>query len=266
MRGIYIIPNAFTAANLACGFLAIVRLTEGSMTAVKEAAWLILLANIFDMLDGRVARWTKATSKFGVQFDSLADLVAFGVAPGLLIYIYSIKTWPFWGGLAAFAYVLCGAARLARFNVQASVESGGSSHFFVGCPIPAAASFLAASVIVDLEQAYTLAPTVYLFLVLVGGFAMVSTFPYPSMKKRRHKMKKKTAIPLGVLVAVVLIFALMTYKMSVFFFLIFTYFISGPLWRLARLFRGPSVTTAAINKEVNCAEADYVEVDCKDEK
>jgi CDP-diacylglycerol--serine O-phosphatidyltransferase len=254
VRGIYIIPNAFTAANLACGFLAIVKLSNGKPDAFKEAAWLILFAIIFDMLDGRVARWTKATSAFGVQFDSLADLVTFGVAPGLLIYRYSVNVYPSWGIVAAFAYVLCGAARLARFNVKASLDTGGPSYFFVGCPIPAAASFLAVSVIVDLEQAFSLGPNIYMGLVLIAAFAMVSTFPYPSFKKRSNRLKKTAVIPLGILLVMFFVLALLTYKMSVLFFFIFAYFLSGPIWRCARLFRLVSSTGDGPKSEAQCEE------------
>lgn len=254
MRGIYIIPNSFTAANLACGFLAIVKLSEGGAQSFREAAWLILLANIFDMLDGRVARWTKATSKFGVQFDSLADLVAFGVAPGLLMYKFSLHAFHApWGGLAAFAFVLCGAARLARFNVQASLETGGPSYFFVGCPIPAAASFLAAAVLIVTERGLNLPAGACFVMVLAAAFMMVSTFPYPSMKKKRNKLNKKTAIPLGILFGGVFVFALLTYKMSIFFFMIFAYFLSGPLWRCARMLRLVSAHTDN-PVEVECEE------------
>ena len=237
MRGIYLLPNLFTAANLACGFSAVLKASDGSLQGMRQAAWLILLANIFDTLDGRVARWTKATSRFGVEFDSLADLVAFGVAPSVLVYHYILDAYPFWGATAVFVFVLCGAARLARFNVQAALESEGPSYFFVGCPIPAASSFMAASVLFDINRGLSAGPKVFLGLSLVCAFMMISTVPYPSMKKPRKPNSKRRAIPLGVVFFFVFLFSLITYRESIIFFLVAIYFAAGPIWKLGRLFR-----------------------------
>nr|WP_304412857.1 CDP-diacylglycerol--serine O-phosphatidyltransferase [Desulfuromonas sp. TF] len=120
-KGVYILPNLFTTGSLFAGFYGIVATMNGGYVV---AAWFILISSIFDALDGKVARLTGTTSRFGVEYDSLADLVAFGVAPGLLMYAWALKPFGKMGWLAAFLYVVCGALRLARFNVQVNtVES-----------------------------------------------------------------------------------------------------------------------------------------------
>src|SRR6185369_9992242 len=114
-RGVYIVPNLFTSAGLFAGFYSIISTLGGEY---RLAAVMILVAQLCDVLDGRVARLTRSTSSFGIQYDSLADLVAFGVAPGILVYEWALHDWGKWGWLAASLYVTCGALRLARFNVQ----------------------------------------------------------------------------------------------------------------------------------------------------
>ena len=114
-KGIYILPNLFTTGNLFCGFWAIISVFQEKYF---YAAIAILLAAVFDVLDGKVARLSGATSKFGVQYDSLADLVSFGVAPALLAFSWALRPYGRFGWLAAFLFVVCGALRLARFNVQ----------------------------------------------------------------------------------------------------------------------------------------------------
>ena len=140
-KGIYILPNLFTTGGLFAGFYAIILTLQRQY---ELAAMMILVATLCDVLDGRIARLTRSTSSFGIQYDSLSDLVAFGVAPGILIYQWALQPWGRWGWLAATLYVTCGALRLARFNVQiASVEK----RHFVGLPIPAAADLVAATVL-----------------------------------------------------------------------------------------------------------------------
>ncbi len=132
-RGVYLLPNLFTSAGLISGFYSVIA-TLGHR--YELAAIMILVAQACDVLDGRIARLTRSSSSFGEQYDSLADLVAFGVAPGILVYQWALVPWGRWGWLAATLYVTCGALRLARFNVQVgSVEK----RHFVGLPIPAAA-------------------------------------------------------------------------------------------------------------------------------
>src|SRR5258708_27312103 len=139
-RGAAILPSLFTTGNLFLGFWAIVRTFHGQYA---EAAPLIFWAILLDVLDGRIARMTGTTSEFGAELDSLADVVSFGVAPALLIYSWGFSSLPRVGWLVAFLFVVCGALRLARFNVQKTSVDG---RYFVGLPIPAAAAPVAALV------------------------------------------------------------------------------------------------------------------------
>ena len=127
---IYILPNLMTTANLFCGFFSIIHSIKGDF---KYASIAIVVAAIFDMLDGRLARLTRATSKFGAEYDSLCDLVSFGLAPGLLLYLWALSPFGRLGWIACFLMVACGALRLARFNVQAGVVE---KNYFQGLPIP----------------------------------------------------------------------------------------------------------------------------------
>ena len=131
-RGIYFLPSLLTVANIFCGFYSIVSSMKGDL---ELAAMLIGWAIVLDALDGRVARLANATSGFGKEFDSLADIVSFGVAPGVLAYVWALRLWPRVGWLACFLFLICGAMRLARFNIQKQADD---KRFFVGMPIPAA--------------------------------------------------------------------------------------------------------------------------------
>jgi len=123
-KGVYILPNLITMGNMFCGFFAIVSAFNG---AFFRAAVAILIAAVMDGLDGKVARLTNTSSRFGMEFDSLADLVSFGVAPAILIYAWALKPFGRFGWAAAFLFAVCGAMRLARFNVQA--DSSESKNF-----------------------------------------------------------------------------------------------------------------------------------------
>ncbi|HEY5594245.1 MAG TPA: CDP-diacylglycerol--serine O-phosphatidyltransferase, partial [Nitrospiria bacterium] len=178
-RGIYLIPNLLTTGNLFSGYYAIIAVFNANYL---YAAMAILLAMAFDVLDGKSARLTKSTSRFGVEYDSLADLVSFGVAPGLLIYSWALSSYGRIGWIAAFLYVVCGALRLARFNVQ--VGSVESKHF-VGLPIPAAAGVIASLVVLDqhiLQMGTEIKPLLILGFIYVLAFLMVSSFRYRSFK------------------------------------------------------------------------------------
>ena len=141
-RGIYILPSLLTTGNLSAGFISVLLSIHSEFTM---AAWCIILAILFDMLDGRVARWTNSTSNFGIELDSLADLVSFGVAPAVLMYQMVLYTMHKPGMAISLFYVIAGAIRLARFNAKAN--SGESSTDFVGLPIPAGAGILASFVL-----------------------------------------------------------------------------------------------------------------------
>ena len=140
-RGTYILPNLFTTANMFCGFFGMVNSFDGHY---QTAAVAILASCLFDILDGKVARLVGATSRFGVEYDSLADLVAFGVGPAVLMYMWALKPFGRLGWLAAFLFMACGALRLARFNVQVDTVS---KKYFVGLPIPGAACMVSTIVL-----------------------------------------------------------------------------------------------------------------------
>jgi CDP-diacylglycerol--serine O-phosphatidyltransferase len=229
-KSIYILPNLFTAASLFCGFYAII---SSIGERYEAAAVAIFLSGLLDGLDGRVARLTRSTSQFGVEFDSLADLVAFGVAPALLAFQWALAPFGRLGWLAAFMYVVCGALRLARFNVQKSVEDVS---YFKGLPIPAAACFIASLVLFvsfwegELEtRSYAILAMIY-----VLSFFMVSTIPYYSFKKLDVKHYK----PFNVLVSIILMALVIAYKPMVMLFLIMLlYTLSGPTVTFYRLYR-----------------------------
>ncbi|HYU42700.1 MAG TPA: CDP-diacylglycerol--serine O-phosphatidyltransferase [Vicinamibacteria bacterium] len=177
-RGAAILPSLFTTGNLFLGFWAIVRTFHQQYA---EAAPLIFWAILLDVLDGRIARMTGTTSEFGAELDSLADVVSFGVAPALLAYSWGFATLPRVGWLVAFLFIVCGALRLARFNVQKSSVDG---RYFVGLPIPAAAAPVAALVNVSPQPVDERThAVVWLALLIVLSFLMVSTFRYTSFKK-----------------------------------------------------------------------------------
>jgi len=221
-RGVYLLPNLITTGSLFAGFYAIVAAMDGRF---YPAAWAILVAMILDGLDGRVARMTKSTSGFGVQYDSLADLVAFGVAPAILVYLWALKDFKQFGWAAAFLFVVCGALRLARFNVQTgSIDP----RYFNGLPIPAAA-VMVASVVAFYTELGEFAPErskFILIIIYVLSFLMVSNIKYISFKKvelfRRH--------PFHTLVGLVLIFVVVATAPNIMGFLLMSAYVgSGPI-------------------------------------
>jgi CDP-diacylglycerol--serine O-phosphatidyltransferase len=185
-RGIYLLPNLLTTACLGCGFFAIVSAINGEFGRASAA---IFLALIFDGLDGRVARWTRTESVFGKEYDSLADMVAFGVAPALVAYKWGFAAiaeygtaWARFGWIASFFYVACAALRLARFNARAATVD---KRYFEGLPSPSAAGLVAAFVWFSSEwYDLELLGLVLTFVVcLFAGIMMVSGIPYPSVKQ-----------------------------------------------------------------------------------
>lgn len=177
-RGVYLLPNLCTTASLFCGFFSVVKSLSGEFT---QAAWAILLAGIFDLLDGRVARLAKAESEFGIEYDSLVDLASFGLAPGILIYTWSLYGLKKLGWLAAFIYFACGALRLARFNVQ---HDDVEMDYFQGLPIPIAA-YVIATFVIFYQHQFTFPPEGKLYIAgmtILLALLMVSTIRYRSMK------------------------------------------------------------------------------------
>jgi len=201
-RGVYLLPNLLTAASLLCGFYALVASWKGEFV---HAAVAILLAGLFDGIDGKVARLTHSASRFGTEFDSLADLVSFGVAPAMLAYSWILHPYGRWGWLAAFLYVICGALRLARFNVRATAAE---MRHFSGLPTPAAAYGIATTVLLSQrlgipieEKGLFLSILLYLL-----AFLMVSNFPYPSFKDLELLRRRPfSTLVTGILIMVVVI-------------------------------------------------------------
>jgi CDP-diacylglycerol--serine O-phosphatidyltransferase len=200
-KGIYILPSFLTSLSLLCGFYSIVVTFNGEYV---KAAWAILVAGIFDGIDGRVARITNATTRFGVEYDSLSDLVAFGVAPAVLVYGWALQPFGRWGWLAAFLYVACGAIRLARFNIQISTAE---SKFFLGLPIPLAAGLVVTSVIFFSHFAIgqDTGKIPVLLTIYCLAFLMVSTVRYYSFKEL-HIGRRKPFNTLIILILLIFIF------------------------------------------------------------
>ena len=231
-RGVYLIPNLFTSGNLFSGFYSIIAVFNADFV---RAAIAVFVAMVFDSLDGKSARLTKTTSRFGTEYDSLADLVSFGVAPGLLIYSWALAGYGRFGWVAGFLFVICGALRLARFNVQASTTEG---KFFVGLPIPAAAGVIASLVLLDhhiLRLGGEIKPALILALTYVLAFLMVSTFRYRSFKDVQFAERK----PFHVLVSAVLLLIVLAAEPQIMLFVFFAAFaasgvIERPLRGLVR--------------------------------
>lgn len=224
------LPNLFTSASLFSGFYAIVAAMEGRF---EPAAVAIMISALLDGLDGRIARLTNTTSHFGVEYDSLADVIAFGVAPGVLAFQWALKPFGRLGWLAAFMFVICGALRLARFNVQKSNED--ASHF-KGLPIPAAAFFIASMVLFteSWEGSLEMRSAVIIVIIYVLSFLMVSTLHYFSFKKFDIRNRK----PFNLLLSLILVAMIIAYKPKVMLFLlIFAYVVSGPVVTFYRLYR-----------------------------
>jgi len=253
---IYFLPNLMTAGNLFCGFAAVIKciqarlLTDAGEYATLHAAqsatelythavWLILASVIFDSLDGRLARMGGRTSLFGAEFDSLADIVSFGMAPALMVFflILAPREDYQWfrelGWLIAFIYLLCGAVRLARFNVITNPllhRSEAESHKdFVGLPIPAAAGTVASLVLLLLNMSRNakelrqLTLGLPLILILVS-FLMVSTVRYPSFKQVSWETKTRFRTFVAVFIGIVLIVRLQEVSL---FFLFLAYIAYG---------------------------------------
>jgi CDP-diacylglycerol--serine O-phosphatidyltransferase len=225
-RSIFLLPSLLTTGNLFCGFLALLLTVQGRHT---EAAIAIFVAMVMDLLDGRVARLMKATSQFGVEYDSLADVVSFGVAPAFLMYSFALAKLgrPAW--FAAFLFTICGALRLARFNVFTGVAD---KRYFTGLSIPAAAAVLASSIVFvnslggEPSRVVLVAMAIGTYLV---ALLMVSTFKYWSFKEvgwaQRHPAQTLLVVVLGVMIVAT--------NPELFLFLIFTgYALAGPVRRL----------------------------------
>ena len=227
-RGIYLLPNLFTTAGLFAGFYAIVAAMKG---VYDLAAIAIFVAMIMDALDGRVARLTNTQSAFGAEYDSLADMVAFGIAPALVVFSWSLASLGKLGWLAAFIYAAAGALRLARFNTQIGKAD---KRYFQGLPIPAAAGVIAS--MVWLANEYTISGNNFsIFVALITiltGLLMVSNVRYHSFKQVDLRGK----VPFVAILVVVLVFVGISLDPPKILFLIFYgYALSGPILTLLSL-------------------------------
>lgn len=230
-RGIYIyaLPNMFTAANFLLGFLSILFTVDQKFLS---AAWAILLGSVFDMLDGRVARLTNTTSKFGVEFDSLCDLVSFGVAPAILLYYISMQPFNRLGIVAALIYGLCGALRLARFNVLSEVLP---KSYFQGLPIPMASMVVATGVLLAKEMEFDLKGRSFVLVLSIAlGLLMVSTIKFPSFKDFHLRQRRPFTLIASLFAFIVMLVTWFEYTA---FFLIAGYIALSvilDLWRSRR--------------------------------
>ncbi|HVM31677.1 MAG TPA: CDP-diacylglycerol--serine O-phosphatidyltransferase [bacterium] len=253
-KSIYLLPNLLTAANMVFGILSITYSIQDSLTLMASdngamlpfvlPAKLILVSIFLDFMDGRVARATGTTSKFGMEFDSLSDLISFGMAPAILIYLSVLRYLGAWGIAITVFYVVCAAIRLARFNVQSQVEE---KDHFTGLPSPAAAGLLASYVLLSrwagwygkgvilnkvmgwYEENITLwLQTIVPIMTVVIALVMISTIAYPSLKK----WKRETIKPVTLGIVAIMIFCLVyAYEFAAFALLAFYL-----VWGIARMF------------------------------
>jgi CDP-diacylglycerol--serine O-phosphatidyltransferase len=226
---IYLLPNLMTAGNLFCGFTATLKILEGALLQASNpdaagdlfhtAIWFVLGAFVFDFLDGRLARLGGNESAFGREFDSLADIVSFGLAPALMVYRVVLQEFPRACWIIAFIYLACGALRLARFNTAAANHNHdgpqNSAKNFTGFPIPAAAGLIASITLFLLwlaEGEHRLGQWKFVLppLLLFLSFMMFSRFQYPSFKAINWKTKR--SIPRFLVIILVLIFTLLNYE------------------------------------------------------
>jgi CDP-diacylglycerol--serine O-phosphatidyltransferase len=254
-RSLSIIPSLFTIGNIFCGYYSVVLTLRGNW---DYAAILIGIGYILDGLDGRIARMTKTTSDFGIQLDSLADIVTFGVAPAILAFNWGFDATEGIGGnvakhvrqlgfVASFAFVVCGALRLARFNLQAKKPAeSGSKRYFVGLPIPAGAGMIAA--VVHFFKTPTLmigSALLWGLLILLVAFLMISTVRYPSFKELDVRKGKPSRALFGTAMLICLI---IFYSEEVLLALATIYLSSGLVAKLLhtvrRLMHGNAGTTS----------------------
>jgi len=257
-RGIYILPSMFTVGTLLCGYFAILSTLRGielqtaglsaglALIAFDNAAKAIGWAILFDGLDGRIARLTHSTSEFGREFDSLADVITFGVAPALLTYAWGIRALDVTygaeavkhlrqiGWIVTFAYVICGAARLARFNID-STKGTQDRRFFIGLPIPAAAGVVAAIV------HWTKTPldewvhgVIGLCVMAILAFLMVSRVRYYSFKGVNLRQRRPYV---AIIVLGLIVWLIAAFSEPVLLTLALTYLLSGPLGRIVSRWR-----------------------------
>ncbi|MCG6896833.1 MAG: CDP-diacylglycerol--serine O-phosphatidyltransferase [Thiocapsa sp.] len=227
-RGVYLLPNLFTTAALFAGFYAVLAATQGRFEA---GALAIFAAMVLDGIDGRVARITHTQSDFGAEYDSLSDMVAFGVAPALVAYHWALGGIGKVGWLAAFVYTAAAALRLARFNTQVRIAD---KRYFQGLSSPAAAAIIASGVWIATDLDVPGADWAWLAALLTAGagLLMVSNFRYLSFKQLNVHGRVPFLLAVGVMLGFGVIFV---YPPLMLFLLAMSYAVSGPVWTLMRL-------------------------------
>ena len=254
-KGMYILPSIFTTANIAAGYYAILQVMHASLTEpwhLDNAAKAIGFAVLFDGLDGRIARMTHTSSDFGRELDSLADVITFGVAPALLAWMWGFHLLPMtanaqlhtkiiqFGAIASFLFLIAGASRLARFNIQVNPQPSNPGRpgkkYFVGMPIPAGAGVIAAVVHFSEGQPVTspITAITWVLMVIAVGYLMVSTWRFYSFKDLdfRSRQPFRLIILFGGLFALIWFFS-----QQMLFALALLYMASGVFWRLQWIFR-----------------------------
>lgn len=247
---IYILPNLMTTGNLFCGFFAIIQSTKADFLT---AAYAIVAAAVFDQLDGRLARLTRSTSKFGAEYDSLCDLVSFGVAPAFILYQWALSPFGRLGWIACFLFTACGALRLARFNVQANVVE---KNYFQGLPIPMAAGIVASSVLAfqDLEWE-SMGSVVLLVMTILLAFVMVSNFRYRSFKD----LDLKERLPFRYLILGVAVLVVVALRAEVMLFVLFmTYATLGAVFGVFKLGKSARKIRSSVYAPAQTHEHDLV--------
>ena len=243
-RGIYLLPNLFTSAALFAGFFAIVQAMNGHF---ELSAMAIFIAMVLDGLDGRVARMTNTQSAFGAEYDSLSDMVSFGVAPALILYVWALKPLGKLGWLAAFVYCACAALRLARFNTKLDDEHQ-DKRYFQGLPSPAAAALMAGFIWLMTDQGIK-GPSVawpMFVLALYSGLTMVTNVPFYSFKD----LHLKKSVPFVVIVLIVLGIAVINIDPPIVIFGVFVlYGVSGYILYFWRKAKGQQTSVISTSKD-----------------
>ncbi len=227
----YVVPCMLTIGSLFSGFYAIIASINGHFFAAAVA---IIVASVFDGLDGRVARMTRSTSSFGMELDSLCDMISFGLAPALLAYLWALSPYGRYGWLAAFLYVATTALRLARFNSQTEEAAAARNHDFVGLPCPAAAGLIATTVMFSsyfIKTTGTVQHISLLALIYILSYLMVSTHRYPSFKHVYIAREKRFALIVGMVLLLILV---ATEPSVTLFCTAMAYVLSGPVLAVGR--------------------------------
>lgn len=248
---IYVLPNLMTTGNLFCGFFAIIQALKANYLF---AAYAIVAAAIFDQLDGRLARLTRSTSKFGAEYDSLCDLVSFGVAPGIMLFQWALNPFGRLGWVVCFLFVTCGALRLARFNVQANIVE---KNYFQGLPIPMAAGIVASSILAfqDLELEASGNVGLLVMTVLLA-LVMVSNFRYRSFKD----LDLKERLPFRYLILGVGVIVVVALRPEVMLFVLFiSYAVLGAVFGVFKLGKNVRRIRPSVYAPAQVHEEDLVE-------